>query len=227
MKCVLAIDIGGSHVKIRVPRDPDKRRFESGPDLTPDQMVSGVKELAAGWSFDRVSIGIPAPIANNTAKIDPVNLGDGWAGFNFEDAFGLPTKIINDAAMQAIGSYDGGCMLFMGLGTGLGTCLINQHVVQPTEIAHMPYRDGMTFEQVVGEAGLEKSGKKEWKKNICEVAHILYEGLLPDYIILGGGNSKKFKSDDDLPSFCRRGDNANAFVGGFRVWDSAWENAIR
>ena len=226
MKGVLSIDIGGSHVKARILEDPDKRRFESGPELTPSQMVEGVKKIVQGWSFNRISIGMPAPIANNTAVIDPVNLGDGWKGFDFAGAFDLPTRVVNDAAMQAIGSYEGGSMLFMGLGTGLGTCLIDRYVVHPTEIAHMPYKDGRSYEEVVGEAGLEESGKKEWKKNVLEVADILYNGLLPDYIILGGGNSKKFKDDDKLPTYCRRGDNANAFLGGFRMWDEEWEKGL-
>ena len=226
MKGVLSIDIGGSHVKARILEDPDKRRFESGPELTPSQMVEGVKKIVQGWSFNRISIGMPAPIANNTAVIDPVNLGDGWKGFDFAGAFDLPTRVVNDAAMQAIGSYEGGSMLFMGLGTGLGTCLIDRYVVHPTEIAHMPYKDGRSYEEVVGEAGLEESGKKEWKKNVLEVVDILYNGLLPDYIILGGGNSKKFKDDDKLPIYCRRGDNANAFLGGFRMWDEEWEKGL-
>lgn len=226
MKNVLAIDIGGSHVKVRIPADPDRRRFVSGPDLGPKQMVEGVKEIVTGWKFDRVSIGIPAPIANNTATIDPKNLGSGWKNFDFEDAFGLPTKIVNDAAMQAIGSYDGGSMLFLGLGTGLGTCLIDKYVVHPTEIAHMPYKNGKTYEDYVGEAALEKDGKKEWRKNLLDIAEVLKEGLLPDYIVLGGGNVKKFKDDDPLPSYCRRGDNANAFAGGFRMWDDEWKNGL-
>lgn len=226
MKNVLAIDIGGSHVKVRIPADPDRRRFVSGPELTPEQMVAGVKEAVAGWKFDRVSIGIPAPIAKNTAMMNPKNLGSGWKGFDFADAFGLPTKIVNDAAMQAIGSYDGGSMLFLGLGTGLGTCMIDKYIVHPTEIAHMPYRHGKTYEEVVGEAALEEDGKKEWRKNVLDVAEVLKNGLLPDYIILGGGNVKKFKDDDPLPSYCRRGDNANAFMGGFRMWDSEWEHGL-
>jgi polyphosphate glucokinase len=226
MNGVLAIDIGGSHVKVRIPEDPEKRRFESGPELTPGQMVDGVRKIVEGWDFDRVSIGIPAPISKNTAMIDPVNLGEGWAGFDFSGAFGIPTRIVNDAAMQAIGSYEGGSMLFMGLGTGLGTCLIDRYVVHPTEIAHMPYKGGKTFEEVVGEAGLEESGKKDWKKSVLHVVDILYKGLLPDYIVLGGGNSKKFKDDDKLPDYCRKGDNANAFLGGFRMWEKEWENGV-
>jgi polyphosphate glucokinase len=226
VKGVLAIDVGGSHVKVRIPEEPDRLRFESGSDMTAQQMVDGVKKVVTDWSFDKVSIGIPAPIKNNTAVIDPVNLGDGWKGFDFMDAFGMPTKVVNDAAMQAIGSYDGKSMLFMGLGTGLGTCLIDKYVVHPTEIAHMPFKGGRTFEDVVGEAALEKEGKKEWKKHVLHVIDILYKGILPDYIVLGGGNSKKFKDPAELPEYCRIGDNANAFLGGFRMWDDEWKNGI-
>lgn len=226
MSEVLAIDIGGSHVKARISSDPEKRRFVSGADLTPKQMVDGMKELVGDWKYNMISIGIPAPIKNNTAIIDPVNLGDGWAGFDFSDAFGLPTKIINDAAMQAIGSYEGGSMLFLGLGTGLGTCMIDSHIVHPTEIAHMPYKDGKTYEDWVGEASLDEIGKKAWKQEVFEVAETLYKGLLPDYIVLGGGNTKKFKSDEVLPDFCRRGDNLNAFLGGFRMWERQWEKGL-
>jgi polyphosphate glucokinase len=226
VKGVLAIDVGGSHVKVRIPEEPDRLRFESGSDMTAQEMVDGVKKVVADWSFDMVSIGIPAPINNNTAVIDPVNLGDGWKGFDFMDAFGLPTKVVNDAAMQAIGSYEGKSMLFMGLGTGLGTCLIDKYVVHPTEIAHMPYKGGKTFEDVVGEAALEKVGKKDWKRHVIHVIDILYKGILPDYIVLGGGNSKKFKDQGELPDYCRIGDNANAFLGGFRMWDEEWKNGI-
>lgn len=226
MKGVLAIDVGGSHVKVRIPEEPDRLRFESGSDMTAKQMVDGVKKVVAGWSFDKVSVGIPAPIKDNTAIIDPVNLGDGWKGFDFMDAFGLPTKVVNDAAMQAIGSYEGKSMLFMGLGTGLGTCLIDKYVVHPTEIAHMPFKGGKTFEEAVGEAAFEKEGKKDWKKQVLHAIDILHKGILPDYIVLGGGNSKKFKDSDELPEYCRIGDNANAFVGGFRMWDEEWKNGI-
>lgn len=226
MSSVLAIDVGGSHVKIRIPDDPERRRFVSGPKHTPEQMVAGVKDIVEDWKFDRVSIGIPAPIVNNTAIMDPKNLGSGWKGFDFGDAFGTPTKIVNDAAMQAIGSYEGGSMLFLGLGTGLGTCMIDKYIVHPTEIAHMPYKHGRTYEDVVGEDGLEKDGKKEWRKNVLEIADVLYRGLLPDYVVFGGGNVKKFKEDEELPDFCRRGDNANAFIGGFRMWDREWENGL-
>lgn len=223
---VLSIDIGGSHVKVRIPSDPEKRRFVSGPEMTPDQMVAGVKEIVTDWKFDHVSMGVPAPIDNNTAVIDPANLGDGWAGYDFSDAFGVPTKVINDAAMQAVGSYDGGSMLFLGLGTGLGTCMIDRYMIHPTEIAHMPYKHGKTFEEYVGEAALERKGKKEWKATVLDVVEILYKGLLPDYIVLGGGNVKKFKDDEKLPDYCRRGDNADAFLGGFRMWERQWSSGL-
>ena len=223
---VLAIDIGGSHVKVRIESDPERRRFESGPDMTAAEMVKGVKKIITDWDIDRVAMGVPAPIKHNTAIVDPVNLGDGWAGFDFTDAFGVPTKLTNDAAMQAIGSYDGGLMLFLGLGTGLGTCLINKYMVQPTEIAHMPYKRGKTFEDEVGEAALEKHGKKDWRDGVLHVCDVLYRGLLPDYIVLGGGNVKKFKDDFKLPDYCRRGDNADAFTGGFRMWEDAWKNSL-
>ena len=170
--------------------------------------------------------GVPAPIDNNTAVIDPANLGDGWAGYDFSDAFGVPTKVINDAAMQAVGSYDGGSMLFLGLGTGLGTCMIDRYMIHPTEIAHMPYKHGKTFEEYVGEAALERKGKKEWKATVLDVVEILYKGLLPDYIVLGGGNVKKFKDDEKLPDYCRRGDNADAFLGGFRMWERQWSSGL-
>lgn len=223
---VLAIDVGGSHVKVRIPEEPERLRFPSGPDMTAAQMVEGVKETVRDWSFDRISIGIPAPIRDNTAMIDPVNLGDGWAGYDFAGAFGVPTRVVNDAAMQAIGSYQGGSMLFMGLGTGLGTCLINRYVVQPTELAHMPYKGERTYEELVGEAALEKEGKKEWKKRVLHVADIFHRALLPDYIVLGGGNAKKFKDPAELPDYCRIGENANAFLGGFRMWDDEWEKGL-
>ena len=169
MKSTLAIDIGGTHVKIRIPSEPEKREFESGPTLTPKQMVDGVKKLAVGWKFDSITIGLPAPIRNNKPVKNPVNLGPGWVDFDYDADFGVPVKIINDAAMQAVGSYKGGRMLFLGLGTGLGSCLIVDHGVVPLELAHMPYRKGRTFEDYVGLRGLKKLGKKRWRKQVSEV----------------------------------------------------------
>ena len=223
MKSTLAIDIGGTHVKIRIPSEPEKREFESGPTLTPKQMVDGVKKLSTGWKFDSITIGLPAPIRNNKPVKNPVNLGPGWVDFDYDADFGVPVKIINDAAMQAVGSYKAGRMLFLGLGTGLGSCLIVDHSVVPLELAHMPYRKGKTFEDYVGLRGLKKLGKKRWRKQVSEVCDILYAALLPDEIVIGGGNVKNLK---ELPDHCRAGDNANAFEGGFRLWQKDWASAV-
>lgn len=223
MKSTLAIDIGGTHVKIRIPSEPEKREFESGPTLTPKQMVDGVKKLSAGWKFDSITIGLPAPIRNNKPVKNPANLGPGWVDFDYDADFGVPVKIINDAAMQAVGSYKAGRMLFLGLGTGLGSCLIVDHSIVPLELAHMPYRKGKTFEDYVGLRGLDKLGKKRWRKQVTEVCDILYAALLPDEIVIGGGNVKNLK---ELPDHCRAGDNANAFEGGFRLWQKDWASAV-
>jgi len=216
MEKVLAVDIGGSHVKLLVSGETEPRRFDSGRTLTAQQMVDGVKEQAEGWDYEAVSIGIPAPIHHGRLAADPVNLGDGWVAFDFEGAFGKPTKIINDAAMQAIGSYEGGRMLFLGLGTGLGSAVIDQGLVEPMELGHLPFRK-KTFEDYVGTAGLEKLGKKRWRKAVLEVLDHFYRAMEPDYVVLGGGNVKDL---DELPPYARRGDNENAFKGGFRLWET-------
>jgi polyphosphate glucokinase len=223
MKSTLAIDIGGTHVKIRIPSEMEKREFESGPTLTPKQMVDGVKKLSTGWKFDSITIGLPAPIRNNKPVKNPANLGPGWMDFDYDADFGVPVKIINDAAMQAVGSYKAGRMLFLGLGTGLGSCLIVDHSIVPLELAHMPYRKGKTFEDYVGLRGLKKLGKKRWRKQVSDVCDILYAALLPDEIVIGGGNVKNLK---ELPDHCRAGDNANAFEGGFRLWQKDWASAV-
>ena len=219
MNSTLAIDIGGTHVKIRIPSDPEKRQFDSGPTLTPRQMVDGVRKLAAGWKFDSVSIGLPAPIRNDRPVKEPANLGPGWLGFDYDADFGVPVKVINDAAMQAVGSYNGGRMLFLGLGTGLGSCLIADHAIMPMELAHLPYRKGRTFEDYVGVHGLESLGKKRWRRHVATVCGMLFAALLPDEIVIGGGNLTHLKT---MPEHCRAGDNANAFEGGFRLWQAAW-----
>ncbi len=223
MPSVLAIDIGGTHVKVRVPADPDKREFESGPTLTPQQMVDGVKAAAKGWTYDRVSIGIPAPLVKGVPAKEPSNLGPGWTSFDYGGAFGTPTKIINDAAMQAVGSHNAGRMLFLGLGTGLGSCMIADRVILPLELAHMPYRKGRTFEDYVGLRGLKRLGKRRWRKHVDAVVGILRAALLPDDVVIGGGNVKNL---NDLPEGCRAGDNANAFIGGFRLWEPEWSNSV-
>lgn len=222
-KPVLAIDIGGSHVKIRIPSDPEPRRFESGPTLTPQQMVEGVLGLAKDWKFTSVTIGIPAPIVGMSVVKDPANLGQGWTAFDYAGAFGMPVKIVNDAAMQAVGSYLGGRMLFLGLGTGLGSCMIDRYLVQPMELAHAPYRRGRSYEDYVGERSLLRRGKSRWRKHVEMVVGILSAALLPDYVVLGGGNTRLLK---EMPARCRRGENTNAFLGGFRLWQPEWKDSL-
>jgi polyphosphate glucokinase len=216
---ILAIDVGGTHVKILASGETQKRKFESGPTLTPDQMVAGVKQAAEGWKYDVISIGFPAPVVHDQPVEEPIHLGTGWVKFDFKAAFGCPVKIINDAAMQALGSYEGGTMLFLGLGTGLGTAMIIEGVVKPMELGHLPYRKG-TYEGYVGTAALERLGRKKWRKLVHHVVPLLTSGLLPDYVVLGGGNVRELK---ELPPLCRLGQNENAFTGGFRLWQSSDE----
>lgn len=211
---VLVIDIGGTHVKALATGQSEERVFDSGPTLTPRKMVSGVRRLVDGWEFDVVSLGYPGLVLHNRPIAEPWNLGKGWVGFNFEAAFGRPVKVINDAAMQALGNYRRGKMLFLGLGTGLGSALIVGGIVEPMELGHLPYRKG-TFEDYVGIRGLKKHGKKKWRHYVEDVVERLRTAMEPDEVVLGGGNSRKLKS---LPRGCRIGDNANAFLGGFRLW---------
>jgi polyphosphate glucokinase len=214
VKSVLVIDVGGTSVKILATGQPESRSFRSGPKLTPRRMVSGVKKLAADWTYDVVSIGYPGPVLGGRPSAEPVNLGRGWIAFDFAQAFGRPVKVMNDAAMQALGGYEGGKMLFLGLGTGLGTALIANGVVKPMELGHLPYKKG-TYEDYVGRAGLERGGKKKWRRHVADVVERLMAALRPDDTVIGGGNVKKL---DALPRRCRAGENANAFRGGFRLW---------
>ena len=214
---VLAIDIGGTHVKILATGQDEPRKFASGPKLGPDAMVAGVKKLAKGWKYDVVSIGYPGPVLHGRPVAEPHNLAKGWVGFDYKGAFECPVKIINDAAMQALGSYEGGKMLFLGLGTGLGTAMIIDGEVEPLELGHLPYKKG-TYEDYVGLRGLEKRGKKKWRKHVADVVERLVAALEPDDVVLGGGNVKKLK---ELPHGCRAGNNANAFPGGFRLWEDS------
>ncbi len=211
----LAVDVGGTHVKILVDGQKERREFDSGPDLTAKQMVDGVKGLAKGWKYGRVTVGYPGPVLHNRAVAEPHNLGPGWVGFDFGAAFELPVKLMNDAAMQALGSYEGGKMLFLGLGTGLGSAMIVEGVVEPMELGHLPYRKG-TYEDYVGLRGLTAHGQKKWRKHVEDVVERLIAALEPDDVVLGGGNVKHL---DELPARCRVGDNANAFLGGFRAWE--------
>jgi polyphosphate glucokinase len=211
---VLVVDVGGTHVKILATGQDQPREFPSGPSLTAGQMVSQVKELAGDWKYDVVSIGYPGPVLHGRPVAEPHNLGPGWVGFDYEAAFGRPVKIVNDAAMQALGSYQGGKMLFLGLGTGLGTTMIVNGILEPMELAHLPYRKA-TYEDYVGIRGLKRLRKKKWRKYVADVVARLIAALEPDDVVLGGGNVKKLK---ELPPGCRTGDNANAFRGGFRLW---------
>ena len=189
--------------------------FESGPKMTVQEMVEGVKKSAEGWSFTVVSLGYPGPVLRGRPVSEPRNLARGWVGFDFEKAFGCPVKLINDAAMQALGSYQGGRMLFLGLGTGLGSAMIVDGMVEPMELAHLPFRK-LTFEDYVGERGLKRLGKKRWRRRIVEAVEILSAALQPTDVVIGGGNVKKLKH---LPPNTRAGDNDNAFTGGFRLWE--------
>jgi polyphosphate glucokinase len=211
---VLTIDIGGSHVKILVSDEKEARKFPSGPSMTPTRMVAGVKLLVADWEFEAISIGYPGPVLHNRPVGEPHNLAKGWTTFDFPRAFKRPVKFMNDAAMQALGGYRGGKLLFLGLGTGLGTAMIVDGIVEPMELAHLPYKKG-TYEDYIGRRGLDKYGEAKWRKHVADVVRQLVAALEPDDTVLGGGNAKLLS---ELPKGCRAGDNANAFLGGFRLW---------
>jgi polyphosphate glucokinase len=216
---VLVVDVGGTHVKVLASGQPESRQFDSGPALLPKDMVLASQKIADGWSYEVVSIGYPGPVLRNRPIAEPHNLGRGWVGFDFETAFGHPVKLINDAAMQALGGYKGGKMLFLGLGTGLGSTMIVDGIVEPMELSHLPYKR-YTYEHYVGQRGLERGGKHKWRRYVADVVARLVEALEPDDIVLGGGNVKQLA---ELPQGCRAGDNANAFLGGFRLWENAAE----
>ena len=213
---ILAIDIGGSHVKVMCSPRSDTRRFDSGLELTAAEMVTQVLNLTQDWDYSVVSMGYPGPVVHNRPLTEPHNLGRGWVGFNFKKAFDRPAKIINDAAMQALGSYEGGRMLFLGLGTGLGSAMVVDGLVEPMELAHLPYKHGRTFEDYLGQRGLERLRTRKWRKEVAAVVEHLSAALEPDYVVLGGGNAPKMK---ELPPNTRLGENENAFLGGFRLWE--------
>ena len=214
---ILAVDVGGTHVKVMDSRGLTRREFDSGPHLSARQMVKQVKHLTADWSYHVISVGYPGPVVHNRPLAEPHNLGHGWVGFDFEKAFGHPTRVVNDALMQALGSYEGGRMLFLGLGTGLGSAMIVDGILEPMELGHLPYRKDRTFEDEVGAAGLERLGKKKWRRKVADVVKHFVAALEPDYVVLGGGNALKLGR---LPRKARLGDNANAFKGGFKLWDT-------
>jgi polyphosphate glucokinase len=215
---VLVIDVGGTHVKVLATGQRTPRKIPSGATMTARRMVRAVKRTAADWAYDVVSIGYPGPVLHNRPVAEPYNLGGGWVGFNFRAAFGCPVKIVNDAAMQALGSYRGGRMLFLGLGTGLGTALIVDGVLEPMELAHLPYKKRGTYEDYVGRRGLERLGKKKWRRHVAQVAKRLQAALGAEDLVLGGGNAKLLRQP---PPGARLVDNANAFTGGFRLWQTA------
>jgi polyphosphate glucokinase len=214
---VLVVDVGGTSVKILATGQADPRRFPSGPTMTPEQMVAGVKELAGDWKYDVVSIGYPGRAVEDRAVSEPRNLAHGWVGFDFAAAFGRPVKVINDAAMQALGSYNGGTMLFLGLGTGIGSALMVRGHIVPMELGSLSYRKG-TIEDCLGIRGIERLGKKKWQETFELLVARFMSALLLDDVVIGGGNARNLK---ELPPGCRLGDNAYAFVGGFRLWEKA------
>jgi polyphosphate glucokinase len=212
---VLVIDVGGSHVKFRMGAGGRTHKLVSGPKMTPADMIRRIRKLTAELPYEAVAMGYPGLVLRGRIAAEPFNLGQGWVGYDFEKAFGRPVRIINDAAMQALGSYEGGRMLFLGLGTGLGATMILDGVVEPMEIGHMPYKHQRTFEDYIGERGRERLGNKKWRKAVAEVATRLKEVLEVDYLVLGGGNAVRLK---ELPACARLGDNFNAFTGGLRLW---------
>jgi polyphosphate glucokinase len=217
---ILVIDVGGTHVKLLATGQKERRLFDSGPKLTAKAMVAKVKKITSDWQYDAITIGYPGPVRHGRPAAEPHNLAGGWVKMDFKKEFKRPVKIVNDAAMQALGSYRRGTLLFLGLGTGLGTALVVDGKVVPLELAHLPYKSA-TFEDYVGVRGLKIYGKKKWRKCVTDVVALLFAALVPDEVVLGGGNVKNLKK---LPSGCRAGENANAFLGGFRLWQ---DDALR
>jgi polyphosphate glucokinase len=218
----LVIDVGGTNIKLLATGQAAPRKIPSGQELTPQAMVEAVKNGTADWEYDRITLGYPGPVVREQPLTDPHNLGPGWIGFDFAGQFGKPVKVINDAAMQALGSYEGGRMLFLGLGTGLGSALVVENIIVALELAHLPYRKEMTLEDYVGERGLLRMGKKKWRAHVFDVVNKLRAAMVADYVVLGGGNVRKLKV---LPDHCRPGDNTKAFVGGFRLWEGPYHRS--
>ena len=214
---ILVIDVGGTHVKLRATGHRGRVEIPSGPKMTARDMVAAVRHQSAGWAYDAVTIGYPGAVLHGRIASEPHNLGSGWVGFDFKKALHRPVKIVNDAAMQALGSYEGKRMLFLGLGTGLGSAMIVDGVLEPMELAHLPYKKGRTYEDYVGLAGLQRLGKKKWRRHVDDVVEKLKTALEADYVVLGGGNARLLKK---LPPSSRLGDNDNAFRGGYRFWQA-------
>jgi hypothetical protein len=221
---VLVIDVGGSHVKMRISGVSERRRFASGTELTPEALVCHVRNATEDWQFDVVSLGFPGPVNSQGPSAEPGNLGGGWVGFQFERAFGRPVRLVNDAVMQALGAYAGGRMLFLGLGTGLGSALITEHVVVPLELGNLPFGNGETMADRLGRSGLQANGRSRWLRDIEEATRVLREAVSADYAVLGGGNAKLV---DPIPAGTLRGGNDDAFKGGFRLWEEIVEPHTR
>jgi polyphosphate glucokinase len=221
---ILVIDVGGTHVKVRATSHRQAIEIPSGPKMTPAKMAAAVRAATKGWKYDAVSIGYPGPVTHGRPISEPYHLGSGWVGFDFKKAFGKPVRIVNDAAMQALGSYKGGRMLFLGLGTGLGSALIVDNVLEPMELAHLPYRKGRNYEDYVGLAGLKRLGKKKWRHHVNQVVQQLKRAVQAEYVVLGGGNARLLKK---LPPGTLLGDNANAFKGGARLWQKRYSGSAQ
>lgn len=214
---ILVVDVGGTNVKVAGSWRRTPVKIPSGPTLTASKMVKGVLALTTNWKYDVISIGYPAPVRAGRPIKEPHNLGGGWRRMDFERAFGKPVRVANDAAMQALGSYEGGRMLFLGLGTGLGSAIVDEGRLEPLELAHLPYRNGLSYEDYLGTRGIEANGRKRWARHVEIVTTLLREALLCDYVVLGGGNVNKLKK---LPPKARRGGNTRAVEGGLRLWAS-------
>jgi hypothetical protein len=215
-KKILVIDVGGTHVKLMISRKK-RRKFKSGPKMTPREMVSQTKAELKGWKYDAVAVGFPAPVRDGRILSDPKHLGKGWVGFNFEKALGKPVRILNDAALQALGSYRGGRMLFLGLGTGLGSTLVLPDLILPLELGDLPYRDHRIIEDFLGKTGIDELGGKEWEREVRFAVDQLRKSVIADYVVLGGGKAKKLR---ELPEGTELGHNRNAFLGGVRLWQN-------
>jgi predicted NBD/HSP70 family sugar kinase len=213
---ILVIDVGGTNIKLKLEGGEEVRKCASGLDLTPQKLIDLVRGTTADWNYNGVTIGYPGAVVDGLIQLEPVNVAPGWIGFDFASALGCPVKLINDAAMQALGSYEGGRMLFLGLGTGLGTTLIYNDFIVPMELGHLPYKKGLSFEDYVGQAGMKRWGRRKWIEYVFDVVARLRAAFMAEYVVLGGGNVKKL---DQLPPACRMGDNRNAFLGGVRMWD--------
>lgn len=219
---ILVIDVGGTHVKVLAMGQKEPVKILSGPKMTAKKMVKEVREATKDWNYSAVSIGYPGPVVHGRPLTNPRNLGGGWVGFDFRKAFGHPVRILNDAAMQALGIYRGGRMLFLGLGTGLGSAMIVDGILAPMEVAHLPYKKGRTYEDYLGIRGLKRLGKKKWRRHVALVVEELKAALEAECVVIGGGNARLLKT---LPPGCKLGDNSTAFTGGFRLWDEPEEQA--